>query len=190
MRVGLIADKWLGQKVFEDLNADFEVAYVLCPKGAAGLRAAAGGASVPVWPVAGAIPGGLDLAPVDLLVSVHSFAKVPDRMIASARAAVGYHPSLLPLFRGRNAVEDALAAGQRVTGGTVYHLTPEMDGGPVAFQDWCFVETGDTASSLWRRALAPMGRELISRAAHHMDQHGFIPAEDQERLDPGAMRAA
>lgn len=190
MRVGLIADKWLGQKVFEDLNADFEVAYVLCPRGAAGLLAAAGGASVPVWPVTGRILDGMDLPPIDLLISVHSFAKVPDQMIASARAAIGYHPSLLPLFRGRYAVEDALAAGQRVTGGTVYHLTSCIDSGPVAFQDWCFVETGDTARGLWRRALAPMGRELISRAAHHLDQHGFIPAEDQEELDPGFMRAS
>lgn len=190
MRIGLIADKWLGQKVFEDLNADFEVAYVLCPKSAASLRAAAGGASVPVWPVDAAIPVGLDLSPVDLLVSVHSFARVPDTFISSARTAIGYHPSLLPLYRGRNAVEDALAAGQRVTGGTVYHLTPEMDGGPVAFQDWCFVETGDSASSLWRRSLAPMGRDLISRAAHHLEQHGFIPAEDQENSVPGTARAA
>lgn len=45
-----------------------------------------------------------------------------------------YHPSLLPLHRGQDAVE-AATGGDKVTGGTVFHLDEGFDTGPIAFQD-------------------------------------------------------
>jgi len=59
-------------------------------------------------------------------------AAVSDRMLdvlavfgrrtrARARvAAIGYHPSLLPLHRGRDALRWTIRDGDRVTGGSVY----------------------------------------------------------------------
>ena len=40
------------------------------------------------------------------------------------------HPSLLPLFRGLDTHERALAAGVKIHGATVHLVTPELDGGP------------------------------------------------------------
>jgi methionyl-tRNA formyltransferase len=85
--------------------------------------------------------------------------------------ALGYHPSLLPAFKGRNAIPDTLAAGVRMTGGTVYWLTDDVDGGPTARVDGAAlceyrqVLPYEAARQLWDRALGPLGLELLTRAA-------------------------
>ena len=44
------------------------------------------------------------------------------------------HPSLLPAFKGSDAINDALKAGAKQTGCTVHYVTPEMDSGPIIVQ--------------------------------------------------------
>jgi phosphoribosylglycinamide formyltransferase-1 len=61
------------------------------------------------------------------------------------------HPSLLPAFRGAHAVEDALAAGVKVTGCTVHVATLEVDSGPILAQEAVPVLAGDTAETLHER---------------------------------------
>jgi len=107
----------------------------------------------------------------DLIDCAHSFRILPPWAVAYARlGAIGYHPSLLPAFKGRHAVEDAWRAGVRVTGGSVYWLTDQIDGGPVVvahgkrLQRAVQVLPGEDAGTLWRRALAPLGRELLVEA--------------------------
>jgi methionyl-tRNA formyltransferase len=99
----------------------------------------------------------------DLLIAAHSHdfvsAAVRDKLNLGA---VGYHPSLLPRHRGRDAVRWAVKVNDPVTGGTVYWLNNTVDGGPIAKQEWCWVKPGDTASSLWRRELFPLGIKLLS----------------------------
>ena len=61
------------------------------------------------------------------------------------------HPALLPAFRGWHAVEEALAAGVKVTGCTVHLVTLEVDAGPIVAQEAVVVIPGDTAESLHER---------------------------------------
>jgi phosphoribosylglycinamide formyltransferase-1 len=61
------------------------------------------------------------------------------------------HPSLLPSFRGAHAVEDALAAGVKVTGCTVHVATLEVDSGPILAQEAVPVLDGDTPEILHER---------------------------------------
>lgn len=111
----------------------------------------------------------------DLIVAAHSHDFIGRRTRARAeQGAIGYHPSLLPLHRGRDSVEWAVRMHDRVTGGTVYWLDDRVDGGPVILQDWCFIRPGDTARELWRRELAPMGERLVE-AAVDLIQHGEAP---------------
>lgn len=64
------------------------------------------------------------------------------------------HPALLPAFPGWHAVEDALAAGVKVTGCTVHLATLEVDSGPILAQEAVPVLPGDTVESLHERIKA------------------------------------
>ena len=99
---------------------------------------------------------------------------------ASRHGGIGYHPSLLPRHRGIAAVEWTIRSGDAIAGGSIYHLAETMDGGAIAFQDWCFVKPGETARELWERALAPLGQTLIGQAVDHLIANGTLPAKAQD----------
>ena len=61
------------------------------------------------------------------------------------------HPALLPAFPGWHAVDDALAAGVKVTGVTVHLATLEVDAGPILAQEAVPVLPGDTKETLHER---------------------------------------
>lgn len=58
------------------------------------------------------------------------------------------HPSLLPNFKGGNAVRDALAAGATQTGCTVHLVTEEMDAGEIIAQAAVPILNDDTLETL------------------------------------------
>jgi phosphoribosylglycinamide formyltransferase-1 len=64
------------------------------------------------------------------------------------------HPALLPDFPGWHAVEEALAAGVKVTGCTVHLATLEVDAGPILAQEAVPVLVDDTADTLHERIKA------------------------------------
>jgi methionyl-tRNA formyltransferase len=101
---------------------------------------------------------------VDLIVCAHSYDFVSLPVIARAKfGGIGYHPSLLPLHRGRDAVRWTLKMGDSVTGGTVYWLSKNVDAGPIAAQDYFFVPKGTTPEQLWRERLQPLGVKLFAK---------------------------
>jgi phosphoribosylglycinamide formyltransferase-1 len=61
------------------------------------------------------------------------------------------HPALLPAFKGRNGVKDALDYGVKVTGPTVHFVTEKIDAGPIVAQTIVPVKDGDTEKSLRER---------------------------------------
>ncbi len=61
------------------------------------------------------------------------------------------HPALLPLFKGKNGVKDALDYGVKVTGPTVHFVTEDIDAGPIVSQAAVLVKDDDTEDSLWER---------------------------------------
>lgn len=125
-----------------------------------------------------AIPPG-----TDVILAAHSHAFIGTRTRARATtAAVGYHPSLLPLHRGRDAVRWTIRDGDRVTGGTIYHLTGAVDGGPIAAQDYLLVPPGTTAQELWREHLFPLGLRLIACALADMDAGLVVCVPQDEAL--------
>lgn len=108
----------------------------------------------------------------DLILSAHSFRILPPWVLRWPRlGAIGYHPSLLPAWKGRRAIERQLEAGQRLLGGTAYWMTEEIDGGPAVvvggrkLQETVQALPGETAGEVWRRALAPLGLRLLEEAA-------------------------
>lgn len=165
MRVVIIGQRWLGAEVLQLVRRrGHEVAAVVAPWRPGGtdrLEAAASVAGIPVHHRCQpqAVPEGTDLV---IAAHAHSFIGAPLRERARL-GAIGYHPSLLPVHRGRDAIRWAIRLREPVTGGSVYWLEERADAGPIAAQDWCFIAPGDTAETLWRRELAPMGLRLLDR---------------------------
>jgi phosphoribosylglycinamide formyltransferase 1 len=61
------------------------------------------------------------------------------------------HPSLLPSFPGIRAIEQALAAGVKITGCTVHRVIAAVDSGEIIIQAAVPVLPGDTTETLGKR---------------------------------------
>jgi phosphoribosylglycinamide formyltransferase 1 len=68
----------------------------------------------------------------------------PDRVL-------NLHPSLLPSFPGVRAVEQALAAGVKITGCTVHLVRLTVDSGPIIIQAAVPILANDTPQTLHQR---------------------------------------
>jgi phosphoribosylglycinamide formyltransferase 1 len=85
---------------------------------------------------------------------------------------INIHPSLLPLYKGTNTHERALADGAKVHGCSVHYVTEELDGGPVIAQAEVPVLPGDTPETLSARVLAeehklyPKALAMAARKLH------------------------
>ncbi|HVM02975.1 MAG TPA: formyltransferase family protein, partial [Acidimicrobiales bacterium] len=77
------------------------------------------------------------------------------------------HPALLPAFPGWHAVEEALAAGVKVTGCTVHVATEDVDAGPILAQEAVPVLPGDTVESLHER-IKEVERRLYPRTLREL----------------------
>ena len=64
---------------------------------------------------------------------------------------INIHPSLLPSFKGTHAVEQALAAGVKISGCTVHIATLDVDSGPILIQAAVPVLPDDTPETLHAR---------------------------------------
>lgn len=165
MRVLLIGSSWLGATTLQELRRRGHDVVAVWDRTAGRLAEAASAVGVKVI-AHGSIghPGWLQNMP-DLVVSAHCTWLIEEETLARCpKGGIGYHPSLLPLHRGGDAVRWAIHMRERVTGGTVFWLDERADGGPILLQDWCFIRPEDTPESLWRRDLGPMGVRLLGEA--------------------------
>jgi methionyl-tRNA formyltransferase len=161
IRVFIIGSRTFGCAV-RDLvmrRAGFALAGICAPAGDPLAESSVVPSAHTASPDASMIPEG-----TDLIVAAHNHRFIPPAMLAATKlGGISYHPSLLPLHRGRDAIQWTIRDRDRITGGSIYWLDDLVDGGPIAAQDWCFVRPDDTASSLWRRELFPMGLRLFDR---------------------------
>jgi phosphoribosylglycinamide formyltransferase-1 len=85
---------------------------------------------------------------------------------------INIHPSLLPSFKGINAVEQALGSGVKITGCTVHLVCLEVDSGPILMQAAVPVLPDDTPETLHTRIQIQEHRILpqaIALAAARLD---------------------
>ena len=97
---------------------------------------------------------------VDLIVMEGWMRIVSKKFIdAYPGQIINLHPSLLPKYKGLNAIEQAMAAGEDETGATVHWVTEELDSGAVIKQQTVPILPGDTVESLQR---------AIQQAEHYL----------------------
>ncbi|MXN67435.1 hypothetical protein GR183_21215 [Stappia sp. GBMRC 2046] len=80
---------------------------------------------------------------------------------------IGFHPSSLPLMRGRCAVSHAVLENLPATGATLHWIERADDTGPLLMQTQISLDRGETIESLWRKqsdtlaSMLPSALELI-----------------------------
>lgn len=117
---------------------------------------------------------------VDLIVAAHSHDFIGRKTRNRTKlGGIGYHPSLLPRHKGRDAVRWTIHMGDAVTGGSVYWLSENMDGGDIAAQRHVFVAPDDTPETLWRKKLMPLGVELVVGVLDDLER-GLIVRRPQD----------
>jgi len=89
---------------------------------------------------------------VDWIVMAGWMRVITQELIdAFPRRILNIHPSLLPSFPGAKAIEQALAAGVKITGCTVHYVELEVDSGPIIMQAAVPVLPDDSLESLHQR---------------------------------------
>lgn len=96
------------------------------------------------------------------LVVLAGFMKIlpPNFVQALSPNLINTHPSLLPEFKGANAVRDALAAGATRTGVTIHVVDEGVDTGPHLAQAEVQIHPGETEAALHER-IKVVERELL-----------------------------
>jgi len=181
LKIVIVGQQWLGGQALQlCLQRGDDVAKALPPSVGDRLHTAALQAGVPAEICPRRVESGHIPPGTDLIVAAHAHAYVTAGARQAARhGALGYHPSLLPRHRGRDAVRWTLHMGDRIAGGTAYWMDDGVDTGPIAAQDWCWTRPGDTPQTLWRRELAPMGLRIFGAVLRELDA-GRKPSQPQD----------
>lgn len=177
MIIALAGQRSFGAAVLEALLADgHDVAQVFAPLGdRLDFIARQRGIDTRDGLVADALQPGLDL-----IVCAHAHVFVSERARnRTVLGGLGYHPSLLPRHRGRDAVRWTVHMRDPIAGGSVYWLSNAMDGGPIAAADWLHVRPEWTHHDLWAE-LFPMGVRLIRRVLADLDASRLVRVPQDE----------
>ena len=109
---------------------------------------------------------------------------IPPPVFTAPRfGSICYHPSLLPKYRGRSAINWALIKGETVTGLTIFWLDKGIDTGPILLQKTVPVDPEDTTGTLYFNKLFPLGIEAVGEAVE------LIKAGNPPRISQDESRA-
>ena len=64
---------------------------------------------------------------------------------------INIHPSLLPSYKGNNAIKDALNNGSKITGCSVHFVEPEVDSGSLIMQAAVSISDQDNIDSITKK---------------------------------------
>tara|TARA_Y100000768_G_C23955705_1_gene672649 strand:- start:1218 stop:1748 length:531 start_codon:yes stop_codon:yes gene_type:complete len=87
---------------------------------------------------------------VDLII-LAGYMRVLKKPSAFSCPIINVHPSLLPKYKGLNAVEQAIESGDKITGCTVHYVNEELDGGEIIKQAEVPIFEDDTVEELTKR---------------------------------------
>lgn len=92
-----------------------------------------------------------------------------------------FHPSLLPKYRGGNALAWQLIEGEKESGVTVFRPDAGVDTGPIVVQKGGVrIEPTHTAATLYFEALYPLGVEAVVEAVDLVDRGQAEPRVQDE----------
>jgi methionyl-tRNA formyltransferase len=189
MRIALIGQAAFSVEVLKGLlEHGHQVAGVFCPpdRGAKPdpLKEAALKAGLPVFqpghmrePAAYEAMLGLN---ADLGVQAFVTDIVPPRVFNAPRlGSIGYHPSILPRYRGASAINWAVINGETQTGLTIFWLDQGIDTGDILLQKTVEVGPSETTGEVYFNKLYPLGVAAMVEAVDLIAQ-GKAPRLPQD----------
>lgn len=119
----------------------------------------------------------------DLVVSAHSHWMISDKILKKCRyGGIGFHPSLLPRHRGRDAVRWAVHMKDSITGASVYDLqSSKCDCGDIILQVPIFIDASWDYHELWNN-IFDVGVELVSAAVKKIESGDLSRTPQDERF--------
>jgi len=85
--------------------------------------------------------------------------------------SICFHPSLLPRYRGGNALQWQIMQGERETGVSIFVPDRGVDTGPIVVQrGGVHISPEDTTATLFFGKLAPLGAEALVEAVRAIDK--------------------
>lgn len=93
----------------------------------------------------------------------------PAALESATLGGINLHGSLLPKYRGAAPVQWSLLSGDEVTGVSVIHMTPRLDGGPIVTTRETVIDDKETAGELEDR-LAILGVEATLEAIDRLGE--------------------
>jgi methionyl-tRNA formyltransferase len=175
MRIILIGQAAFAEKTLEKLvNKGEEVLAVFCPPDALGgkfdpIKQRALQLNIPVHQQKSMKgPEVLEkfvALKADLAILAFVTQIVPPPVFNAPRfGSICFHPSLLPKYRGRSAINWALINGEAKTGISLFWVDEGIDTGPLLLQKEVAVDPEDTTGTLYFNKLFAVGVEAIAEA--------------------------
>lgn len=75
------------------------------------------------------------------------FMRILTPVFTDSIKAINIHPSLLPLFKGKDGIKESFLSGMDRGGVSVHYVTSEMDGGDIIIQESVPILKDDTLES-------------------------------------------
>lgn len=90
----------------------------------------------------------LETIPFDF-IALAGYMKIlsPEFVKKYNKRVINIHPSLLPAFKGANAIEDAFNYGVRVSGVTIHYVDAGIDTGKIIEQEIVYIDDDETLDS-------------------------------------------
>ncbi|MGA2654474.1 MAG: methionyl-tRNA formyltransferase [Gammaproteobacteria bacterium] len=115
-----------------------------------------------------------NLAPDILIVVAYGLILPPEILAIPKYGCINIHFSLLPRWRGASPVQQAILAGDKITGISIIQMEKGLDTGPVLSSAQCDIQPHDTSEDLFNR-LIPMAQQLLLTTLDKIEQHQIQP---------------
>ena len=194
MNVLLVGEQAAGARVLQSL-ADTSARVVAVLSSRPGERAGLGlwdlasKLGYPTWPAERvkdpSFAAEVRAAGVDMILNVHSLYLVRKEILEAPRlGSFNLHPGPLPRYAGLNPVCWAIYRGETMHGVTLHKLAPDIDAGPIVYQEAVGVESQDTGLSLTAKCVSagvPLVLRLIEAAAQGASNIPLSPQDLSQR---------
>ncbi len=104
---------------------------------------------------------------VDLVLSAGFRYILPSYILSNAPVFVNSHPSLLPNYKGMNAIKEAVFKGEEFMGVTVHYMVEDVDEGPFIHQEKAWVK-GMALQEIYDLIFSVVEPMAISKAMEHI----------------------